>query len=169
MRTVLAALLGGTIVGLGLRLALFLLAANLVRISGQLAAAVLPSSAALDPVYTRAALRSLTDLHIQGLAAAGPLVLRAGWRHHRKAFIAAGLAVQLQVALGILGAPPSLRELEATGVSFAANALLPWLIERGGALSNAFVGSSAALASPILVGLALLIAYLPAALVVLLR
>ena len=100
---------------------------------------------------------------------AGLLLVRSGWRHPRSGRLLAGLAMQVQVATGILGAQPSLRELESTGVSFAANALLPALAPRGAALSDPVTQGSPALVSAALVACALLVAYLPVGLVLLLR
>ena len=95
----------------------------------------------------------------------GLLLVRRGWQRGATALILVGLAMQLQIAIGILGAQPSIRELEATGLSFAANALLPGLMRRDLALSDAPVP----LWSPVLVALALLVGYLPVGLLVLLR
>jgi hypothetical protein len=101
--------------------------------------------------------------------AAGLLLLRYGWRRHAPALAVAGVAMQVQVAVGILGAQPSVRELEATGLSFAANALLPTLAPRGAALSDGPVQLWPPLVAAALVALALLLAYLPVGLIVLLR
>ena len=73
------------------------------------------------------------------------------------------------MAIGILDAPPSLRELESTGVSFAANALVPWIWQRGQALTDDSVGVPPPLLAAMLVGLALVVAYLPGSLLVLLK
>lgn len=100
---------------------------------------------------------------------AGLLLVRSGWRHRRSDRLVAGLAMQVQVAIGILGAQPSLRELESTGVSFAANALLPALAPRGEALSDPVTQGAPALVSAALVACALLLAYLPVGLALLLR
>jgi hypothetical protein len=216
-----AGLVGGSLLGLGLRMALFALGAALVRGIGAASDAWPARVAWLDPVYTHAALRSLADLHLQALAVAGPpgewlhadwpglfadparahwspvrivvergspvlgrliaatfahagvlgaglLMVRRGLR--RAAWLIwVGVAVQLQVALGVLGAPPSVHDLEATGVSFAASALLPWLALRGQALSDVFNGIWPPLLSASLVGLALIVGYLPSALMLALR
>ena len=61
------------------------------------------------------------------------------------------------------------RELEATGVSFAANALVPWLWQRGQALTDELAGVPPPLLAAMLVGLALVVAYLPGSLLVLLK
>jgi hypothetical protein len=100
---------------------------------------------------------------------AGLLLVRSGWRQRQSGRIVAGLAMQLQVALGILGAQPSLRELESAGVSFAANALLPALAPRGEALSDHVTQGPPALVSAALVAGALLLAYAPVGLALLLR
>ncbi|HEX8968442.1 MAG TPA: hypothetical protein VF937_11200, partial [Chloroflexota bacterium] len=218
----LAALLGGSVLGLGARLASFIGAALLVRGIGVLIARLVPLLPSLDPVYTHAAGRSLADLHLQGVAVASPLgdwlhtvfpslfvpaarshwayvriavepgspvlarllasglahaavlsagllIVRYGWRRRHIVLVLAGLAVQVQVAIGILGAPPSIRELEATGLSFAANALVPWLAPRGAALSDGAGQAWPPLLSAALVALALLVGYLPIGLVLLLR
>jgi hypothetical protein len=100
---------------------------------------------------------------------AGLLVVRSGWRRSRSSLVIAGLAMQVQVAVGILGAQPSIRELEATGISFAANALLPFLAPRSAALSDAPVQTWPPVESAVLVGLALLVGYLPMGLTLLLH
>lgn len=99
----------------------------------------------------------------------GLLVVRQGLRQHASSLVVAGVAMQVQVAVGILGAQPSIRELDATGVSFAANALLPWLSPRSAALSDAPILGWPPLGAAILVGLALLLGYLPIGLMLLLR
>ena len=216
-----AGLVGGSLLGLGLRMALFVLGAALVRGIGAASLAWPANVAWLDPVYTRAAVRGLAELHLQALAVAGlpgewlhrawpglfadparahwslvrilvepgsPVlgrlmaatlahagVLGAGLLMVRRGLRGAawliwvGLAVQAQVALGVLGAPPSVRDLEATGVSFAANALLPWLALRGQALSDVLNGAWPPLLSAALVGLALIVGYLPSAAMLVLR
>lgn len=234
-----AAVVAGSLIGLGLRMALFAVGALALRALGERAASLLAGQAVanLDPVYTQAALRSLGDLHLQGLAVAG---LPGAWLHqalpgvfadpqrahwaparvvvehgspvlgrliaaalahagalgvgllmmrrglhlrgaprvigdwpggprHSVWLIWVGVAVQVQVALGILGAQPSVRELEATGVSFAANAMLPWLALRGEALSDSLSRLWPPLVAATLVGLALVVGYLPTALILLLR
>src|SRR5437016_1588325 len=67
-----SAIVGGSCAGVALRLALFALGALLVRGVAELLAAGLALWPSVDPVYTRAALRSLADLHFQGIAVAGP-------------------------------------------------------------------------------------------------
>lgn len=176
----------------------------------------------VDPVYTRAAADSLTNLRIEAIALAGPpgdwlhdrmpgafapsarthwalarvvlasgspilgrllaaglthagvlavglIVVRHGWLHRRWTWIALGCAIQSQVALAILGSQPSVRDLEATGISFAVNALAPWLRMRGTAITDGLTGTTPALVAAVLVSLALLIAYTPATLVLLAR
>jgi hypothetical protein len=215
-------LVGGSVLGLALRLLAFVAAVGVVRLVGVLSDVLPALSPSVDPVYTHAALHSLVDLHLQGLAVAGPigdwlhtqlpgvfvdpqrahwapirlavqpgspvlaklvaaaiahsivlgaglLIARAAWRRRNVGWLLAGIAVQLQVALGILGARPSTVELESTGVSFAANALLPWLVQRSGALSDSLDQVWAPLVAAALVGLALLVGYLPAALVLLVK
>jgi hypothetical protein len=217
------ALLGGSASGLILLAALFAASALLVRTLADLAfVAIGGINPSLDPVYTRAALSSLTAAHVEGLAVAGPLgawlhgllpavfadparahwlpvrlvlvkgssllarllaagmahalvvglgllVMRRGWRRNQLTLICAGLAMQLQVAFGILGNPPTLRELDSTGASFAANALLPWLFARGQALSDAASGVWPPLIAALLVGLALALSYVPSAAFLILR
>ena len=81
------------------------------------------------------------------------LAVLFGWR--RRPWLAvAGIAMQVQVAIGILGAQPSIRELEATGLSFAANALLPGLAPRSAALTDASAHLWPSLVSALLVALA---------------
>jgi hypothetical protein len=216
------ALLLGSVLGLALRLVLFVVATVVVRVVAVALAALLPLAPTLDPVYSHAALNSLGDIQIQGLAIGGPpgrelhtlfpaLILdparahfaavrfavqpgsaligrlaAAGLAHaallgiglwtvrsarlvRSTSRLLVGLAVQAQVAIGILGAPPSVRELESTGVSFAANALCPWLWQRGQAFTDAVSSVPAPLLAAVLVGLALVVAYLPAGLVVLFK
>src|SRR5918911_580561 len=163
-RAMLVGLVGGTALGVGLRLLLFVVGALVVRALALVAAPLVTLLPSADPVYTRAALWSLSELRLQGLALGGLglvrlqvepgtpvlarllaagfahagvlglglLLVRAGWLRRRPLFLVAGLAVQVQVALGVIGEQPSLRELEATGLAFAANALVPWLSPRGG-------------------------------------
>jgi hypothetical protein len=76
--------------------------------------------------------------------------------------------MQLQVALVILGGQPSVRDLQATGMAFAANALLPWFISRGNALTDGLEHLWSPLQAAILVGCALLLAYIPATVMLLL-
>src|SRR5919202_5540645 len=215
-----AALAGGSLVGLGLRMALFAVGAVLLRRVGESGAALPENVSWLDPVYTHAALRSLADLHLQGLAVGGPpgewlhsawpavfadparahlspvrivvergspvlarlvaaalahagvlgaglLLVRRGLRR-RRWLIWVGVAMQVQVALGVVGAPPSVRDLEATGVSFAANAMLPWLAPRSQAATDVLVSVWPPLLSAVLVGLALIVGYLPSAMMLVL-
>src|SRR5437879_13861956 len=67
----LAAFLGGSLIGLLLRIAAFVTAASGVQRLGQMSLWLTNLAPSLDPVYTHAALRSLIDLHVQGLAIAG--------------------------------------------------------------------------------------------------
>ncbi|MBV9131069.1 MAG: hypothetical protein JO318_00120 [Chloroflexi bacterium] len=216
-----AALAGGAI-ALVLLILFFGAAVLLLRAAAAVMGVVLELNSALDPVYTRAALRSLTDSQLQGLAVAGPpgvglhtlwpdvfadasrahwlpirlvlvkgspliarlvaagaahavvvglglLLMRYGLRQKNANVMTAGLAMQVVVGLGIVGNPPTLRELDSTGASFAANALLPWLIARGQSISDAAAAVPAALVAASLVALALLVAYVPSATVLLLR
>jgi hypothetical protein len=209
----------GTLLGLSLRVVLFLTSVLALRGVASLATRALAWVPWVDPVYTRAALWSLSDLRIQGLAISGPmgarlhqflpglvvepalardalarvavepgspvlarlvaaglahagvlavglLLVRAGSLRHRPAVVIAGVAVQAQVALGILGARPSLGDLEATGLAFGANALLPWLWLRGLAVGDLLAGVAPPVLVASLVGLALAIGYLPAGLVI---
>src|SRR5215471_958461 len=215
-------LAAGTAAGLLLRLTLFVAAAWLVRLVGEIASATGLTPPWLDPVYSHAAQQSLAALHLRGLAVGGPpgawlhsalpqwfvdpaqahaglmrvvvqsgspvlgrllaagvahagvlavglLLVHRGWRSREPLLGAAGIAVQAQVALGILGSQPSLRELEATGVSFAANALAPWLSMRDVALTDSASRVWPPLVAATLVGLALLVAYAPGGLVLLSR
>ncbi|HEY1296010.1 MAG TPA: hypothetical protein VGJ60_23275, partial [Chloroflexota bacterium] len=209
----------GAAVGLGVRLVAFLAAASTLGWLSQWASAV--HWPLLDPVYTQAAIGSLVNLHVQGIAVAGPpgdwlhqhwpsvfvdsgrahwamarmavspggavlarllaagiahatvlgaglFLAWAGLAHKRVALGIVGVTMQLQVALVVLGAQPSIRDLQATGVSFAANALLPWFVSRGSALSDMLEQVWAPLLAALLVGCALAVAYVPAALVLLL-
>ena len=100
---------------------------------------------------------------------AGLLLVRDGWHRRSSLRVVLGIAMQIQIAIGILGAQPSIRELEATGLSFAANALLPSLAPRSAALSDAPFQLWPPLVASCLVGLSLLVGYLPIGLVLLLR
>jgi hypothetical protein len=216
------ALLLGATLGLGLRLLLFCAATFAVRAIADVGEGLLQLLPTADPVYSHVAMRSLGDVHIQGLAIGGPLgthlhalfpslivdparahfamvrltvepgsaliarlaaaglahaallgvglwLVRAALLTHNTARLLIGIAVQAQVAIGILGAPPSARELESTGVSFAANALMPWLWQRGQALTDVLATVPPSILTASLVGLALGVAYLPAGLLVLLK
>lgn len=216
------AVLLGSVLGLGLRLLLFWAATFVVRSLADAAGALLPFLPAIDPVYSYAAVRSLGDLQVQGVAIGGPLgrelhalvpalvvdparahyallrvavqpgsaliarlaaaglahaallgiglgFVHVAWLRRSVSQGLVGLAVQAQVAVGILDAPPSLRELEATGLSFAANAFAPYLWQRGQALTDALSSVPAPLLAAILVGMALAVAYLPGSLLVLLK
>src|SRR5919204_1593013 len=61
----------GAALGLGLRLCLFVLGALLVRGVGMLAVQVVGWLPSADPVYTRAAVWSLSELRLHGLALGG--------------------------------------------------------------------------------------------------
>jgi Glycosyl hydrolases family 2, TIM barrel domain len=100
---------------------------------------------------------------------AGLMLVCKGWRQHRSGLLIAGAAMQVQVAIGILGAQPSIRELDATGLSFAANAVVPWLVPRNAALSDGPQQAWPALVAGALVGLALLVGYLPTGLMLVTR
>ena len=100
---------------------------------------------------------------------AGVLVARRGWTRRSNLLVIAGVAMQVQVAVGILGAQPSIRELEATGVSFAASALLPTLAPRDAALTDGVSQMWPALVTATLVALALLVGYVPIGLLCMLR
>jgi hypothetical protein len=104
-----------------------------------------------------------------GVLCLGVVLASIGWRRRRVPLLLTGLAVQMQVAVSILGAQPSVRELEATGLSFAANALLPWLWQRGVAFGDALSGAPRPLLAACLVGVALMHGYIPAAVLVALR
>jgi hypothetical protein len=104
-----------------------------------------------------------------GTAGLGALLVARGWRQRRVGLLIAGVAVQAQVALAVLGAQPTLRELEATGISFAANALLPWLWQRSMAVGDALADTPPPLLAALLVGIAMALAYLPAGVAVTIR
>jgi hypothetical protein len=101
--------------------------------------------------------------------AAGLYLVRRGARRRTSWLVLAGIGIQVQIAVGILGSQPSIRELEATGVSFAINALLPGLAPRSTALGDESLQFWPPLVAAALVLLALLLGYLPAALLLLLR
>jgi len=233
--TTLEALAVGSVLGVAVRIGLFFLAVLLLRgLPGvaPLLVSVLPWA---DPVYTYAALLSLGEVQIEGVAIAGALgsvlhaylpalfadpsrahfalirlvvhpgsavtgrlvaatIAHAGaltlgigfvasgtGRHlvrrargHRDAHVRAklvlvGVAVQAQVALSILSTQPSLRELEATGISFGANALVPWFWQRGLAVSDQLASTPQPLVAAGLAALALLVGYVPAGLLVAFR
>src|SRR5919198_530923 len=199
LRAVLLGLGGGTLLGLALRLLLFLLGGLVVRALAGLAAQLIELVPSVDPVYTRAAVWSLSELRFQGLAigglslarlviepgspvlarllaaafadacvlTVGLLLVRAGWLRRKPLLVCAGLATQVQVALAVVDQHPSLGELESTGLAFAANALLPWLSPRDATISDAVGGVSPPLLVAALVGLALLVGYVPGGLVLL--
>jgi hypothetical protein len=194
-------LAAGAALGLGLRLGLFMVGALIVRGLALLAALAVGWLPSADPVYTRAAVWSLSELRLQGvvlgglglarvavepgspvlarllaagLANAGALgvgllLVRSGWLRRSTAMLLVGVGIQVQVAAAVIDAQPSLNELESTGLAFAANALLPRVAPRGATVSDALGGASPPLLVAGLVGLALLVAYLPAGLVVLAR
>lgn len=89
----------------------------------------------------------------------GLLLVHAGYRRRRLSLGIAGVAVQAQVALGIVGATPSIADLEATGLSFAVNVLLPWLTGRRVALTDLVSGIPTPLVDASLVFLAMAIDY----------
>src|SRR5262249_13950140 len=100
---------------------------------------------------------------------AGVTLVRYGYRRRALSPVLAGIAMQLPIAIGILRSPPSIPEVRATGVSFAANALLPGLAPRDAALSDAPAQLWPPLVAGLLVALSLLSGYLPVGLVVLFR
>jgi hypothetical protein len=79
--SVLLGLLTGSLLGIAARLAFFVLAISLLRGLAAPAPAVLDSVLWIDPVYTRAAVRDLGEVRIQGIAVQGPLgqVLHQTW------------------------------------------------------------------------------------------
>lgn len=217
-----AAILAGCLLALSLRLTSFFAATLLLQAIGKAIARLASVLPAVDPVYTRAAERSVMDVRIQGLAVGtrlgdwlhasfpsvfltpshahwsiarlvvepgspvlgrllasglahaavlslGLLLVRRGWRSQRGWLVLGGLTMQVQIAIGILGDQPSVRELEATGLSFAANALLPSVAPRGAALTDAATQMLPALQAALLVALALLIGYLPVGLLFVVR
>lgn len=202
----------GVGLGVALRLAFFYGATLSLGLLAWLAGQVLALWPSADPVYTRAALRTLADLRIEGLAVGGlpgaalaalapgvfaaperaegaiarlvvapggavlarlvaagvahvgvlcvgVTLLAVGLARRQRALVLAALAVQAQAALSILAARPSLDELEATGLSFAINAVLPGLSGRRVALSDLIVGVPDVALSAGLVTLALGLAY----------
>ncbi|MBI4491591.1 MAG: hypothetical protein HY690_02225 [Chloroflexi bacterium] len=212
----LGAILVGGALGLILRVLLFFLGTLALDVVAALVGAIVSLLPAIDPVYTRAALHSLAEVDVQGVAIAGPVgdalhalaprvvlepawsagslvrlvvepdsavlgrLVAAGFAHagvlavglwlvgaglaqRRPRLTLAGLAAQVQVALSVLGAPPSLDDLEAAGMSFALNALLPGLVGRRVALSDLVADVAPTTLEAGLVALALLSAYLLAA------
>jgi hypothetical protein len=97
-----------------------------------------------------------------GVLALGLVLARVGRRRGRLSLVLAGIAVQAQAVVSILSAPPSVVELEATGLSFGVNALAPWLGGRRLALSDAAAAVPAPVVYFALAALAILAAYLPA-------
>lgn len=216
-RWVLAALVGvalGTASGM-----VFLLLATLLlpALAGALGAIAALGGSSVDPIYTRAALGTLADVQVEGIAVAGPpgdalhalapdvfvtstrangvlarmaiepgsavlgrmvahflahagvlaiglLLLRAGIARRRATFVIAAVAAQFQVALSVLRRKPTIDELESTGLSFAVNVLLPWLSGRRVALSDLVIDLPGTAVGAGLVGLALVVAYIGAAL-----
>lgn len=207
---------GGSALALALLALLFALSTLLLRAVAGLVTLVVDPGGTLDPVYTRAAVRSISDAHLQGLAVAGAIgswlhqvlpaifadpsrahwlpvrmvlahgspllarmiaaglahalvvglglvLMRRGVRRRRPELQLAGLAAQLTVAVSIIGYPPTLRELDSTGLAFAANALLPWLIMRDQSVTDVVAGLWPPLLEALLVGLALATAYVPVA------
>src|SRR5262249_19320785 len=75
-----------------------------------------------------------------GLLAAGMLVVRAGLLRRQPTLRWAGLAVQAQAVLSAIAAPPTLEDLESTGLSFAINVVAPSLTDRSIALSDLAAG-----------------------------
>jgi hypothetical protein len=101
--------------------------------------------------------------------AAGLVVVQAGRRRHTWPLVGAGLALQVPVALGILGARPSIGELEAAGLGFAATALVPWLGPHAVALSEVLTGAVRPLVVAGLIGLALAVCYVPGSVAIAVR
>lgn len=97
----------------------------------------------------------------------GVLLVRAGHLRRSWSIVSSGLACQVVVALGIVTSPPSVKELESTGLAFAVNALAPGL--RLGGVGVSDVLGATPLVVAVLTALALLLAYAPAAVAVLLR
>src|SRR5579859_1902883 len=159
---ILVGFVAGSVVGIVLREGVFVLAVGLLATSVRWLEATLALLPWTDPVYTHAALHSLGDIQVSGLAllhevdlavlrttlepgssvlgrlaaaglahgavlSIGLLLLRAGVHRRSIAAIVASAACQLQVAAGIVTAPPSLSDLETIGLSFAVNATLPSL------------------------------------------
>ncbi len=207
---------GGWLLASVLRALVFLATALCLRVVASAAAPVLLLVPWLDPVYTRDALHSLSDVRVPGVALAGALgasahalapwlfsdaaradgrlfrvllepggallarqvaatvahavvlavgllAVRAGLLRHRSAVVYAGVAVQAQVAVGIVQSHPSVSDVEATGLSFALNALLPGFWQRSTALSDALPSDSWPWVAAGLVALALVFAYAAAA------
>ncbi len=207
---------GGWLLGSVLRALVFLATALCLRLVASAAAPALLLVPWLDPVYTRDALHSLSDVRVPGVALAGGLgasahalapwlfsdaaradgrlfrvllepggallarqvaatvahavvlavgllAVRAGLLRHRSSLVYAGVAVQAQVAVGIVQSHPSVSDVEATGLSFALNALLPGFWQRSTALSDALPSDSWPWVAAGLVALALVFAYAAAA------
>ncbi len=210
-------LLLGSVGGILLRCLLFLVAARLLGLLAAVLGAAIGLVPSADPVYTRTALQTFSDLSIRGIAVAGPpgdwlhahlpavfagsehaawspirvvarpgsavlarliaasiahvgvlfiglLVVRRGLLARRPTLVVGGLAAQAQVAMGMIGAPPRLADLEASGLSFAINMLFPWLSGRRLVVSDLFAGVPRPLLVGILVALAVLVDLLAAGL-----
>jgi hypothetical protein len=177
-----AALCAGSALGAALRLTLFVVGALGVRLAAAAVGPILLLAPWLDPVYTRSALHTLSDVRLDGFAVAGPvparliaagqanavtlaaglLLAHLGLVRRWPAPVVAGIGVQAQVVVGILSARPSLAELEAGGFWFALGALFPSALGRGAALSDLPPAGSGQLVATALVVLALLVAYVPA-------
>jgi len=217
-----AAVVAGALLALVLRALLFAGTAFAGRRLASECARVLPEVPWLDPVYTRAALWSLTQVRIDGIAiqgmpgallhglassiflepslanfgllrvvlepgspllgrlaaatvahagvlAVGMVLVQRGWTRQRMDLVVAGLTCQVTVAIGILSARPSVAELEATGLVFALNALLPGDALGSVAISDFVDTVNRPFASAVLVGLALLLAYAPTLLALAMR
>src|SRR5262245_65943749 len=65
------ALVAGGALGLGLRLVFFLIAAFVLRTAGDIGADVARWTPWIDPVYSRTAIHTATDVRIRGLVMAG--------------------------------------------------------------------------------------------------
>jgi hypothetical protein len=101
-----------------------------------------------------------------GVLAAAFLLVRAGLQRHRPVLIAQGVAMHLQVALGLLGSPPSLADLETIGLSFAINATAPWIAGRRLVVSELVGDVPAPIVAAGLVTVALVSAYVLAGVLV---
>ncbi|HLZ21231.1 MAG TPA: hypothetical protein VKQ30_03820 [Ktedonobacterales bacterium] len=102
-------------------------------------------------------------LAASGVLCVGLLLLRIGVLRRSATLIGASVAVQFQVVLGLLASPPRMEDLETVGVSFAVNAVVPWLGGRRLVLSDVVAGLPPSVLTAALVAIALGSAYVLAA------
>src|SRR5690349_19079727 len=81
LKTIVLALLAGTLLGLAARVGLFALAVVSLRAVAASAASIVAVLPWADPVYTGALLRGLGEVELQGIAVQGPLgqLLHQAW------------------------------------------------------------------------------------------